>query len=71
MGRKSQARVTNTLPSGLPQYCDYSCQHASFAPVETVGACRKELAVYCILVKRYNNKNSRCIANETSSAWNR
>ncbi len=67
MGRK----IPKPLPPRLPQFCDYHCQYASFAPEEAVGACRKELAVYCALVKRYNNKNSRCIAKETSSARNR
>ncbi len=45
----------------LPEYCDYSCIHASFPPVDVVGACRKEAGVYCTLVKRYNNKNARCL----------
>jgi hypothetical protein len=45
----------------LPAFCDFSCPHARFAPAESVGACRREQAVYCGLFKRYNNKNSACL----------
>ena len=33
--------------SELPLYCDFTCQFAEFAPPESVGACRKDIAVYC------------------------
>ncbi len=45
-----------------PLYCDFHCPHASFAPPDATGACRREQAVYCLLVRQYNNKNARCIA---------
>jgi hypothetical protein len=45
----------------LPAFCDYGCPHARFAPTESVGACRREQAVYCGLFKKYNNKNSACL----------
>jgi hypothetical protein len=48
----------------LPKYCDFNCPHASFAPDDVVGACRRELAIYCNLIAKYNNKNSRCAAKE-------
>jgi len=48
--------------STLPLYCDFGCPRAAFAPADAVGACRREQAVYCTLLKRYNNKNARCIA---------
>ncbi len=46
--------------SGLPTYCDFACPHASFASNDVVGACRRDLAVYCSLLASFNNKNSRC-----------
>ncbi len=45
----------------LLAFCDFSCPHARFAPAESVGACRREQAVYCGLFKKYNNKNSACL----------
>ncbi|MCK6603559.1 MAG: hypothetical protein HUU43_16355 [Ignavibacteriaceae bacterium] len=44
-----------------PRYCDYFCKFASFSGKEIVGDCRKELAVWCKLYEKYNNKNSACI----------
>ncbi len=44
----------------LPLYCDFTCPHASFAPNDVVGACRRDLAVYCNLLAKYNNKNAHC-----------
>ncbi len=46
----------------VPAFCDYSCPHAAFAPNDASGACRREQAVYCSLVRKYNNKNARCLA---------
>ena len=46
----------------LPKFCDYSCKFASFAPEDAVGACRREQAVYCRLLKEFNNKNAACAA---------
>jgi len=46
---------------GLPLYCDYSCKFADFPPVDAIGACRKELALFCKKAKKFNNKNSKCI----------
>lgn len=46
----------------LPHYCDFSCVHASFSPVDVVGACRKEQAVFCRMLQRFNNKNAPCLA---------
>jgi hypothetical protein len=66
VGRKSRTKVPKASPLELPLFCDYSCTHASFAPDDAIGACRKELAVYCTLLEQFNNKNSRCIAREGS-----
>ncbi len=48
--------------TNLPKYCDFACRYASFAPADAVGACRREQAVYCTLLKEYNNKNASCAA---------
>jgi len=46
----------------FPSYCDYSCKYAAFTDPNSIGACRKELAVWCVHFKRYNNKNNKCFA---------
>jgi hypothetical protein len=48
----------------FPQYCDYSCKFADFSDPNTIGACRKDLAVWCTHFKRYNNKHNKCFANK-------
>ena len=53
-----------TVSAGLPLYCDYQCPHASFAPADATGACRRELGVFCNLLGRFNTKNSPCKARE-------
>ena len=60
--RTRRKRRTRVSPGLLPQYCDYTCAHASFPPADAVGACRKEVGVYCTLLSRYNNKNGACLA---------
>jgi len=50
----------SALPGGLPLYCDYHCPHASFAPADATGACRREQGVYCNFLGGFNAKNSRC-----------
>ena len=45
----------------LPLFCDFSCSYAGFAQPDAVGACRRDLAVYCNKFKKHNNKNSHCI----------
>ncbi|MCL6099860.1 MAG: hypothetical protein AB1775_06820 [Bacteroidota bacterium] len=47
-------------PVNFPPFCDYSCKYSSFAAPDAIGACRKDLAVWCKLFKRYNNKNNKC-----------
>jgi hypothetical protein len=42
-------------------FCDYSCKYADFSNPASIGACRKELSVYCKKVKKYNLKNSCCL----------
>jgi hypothetical protein len=64
VGQKNRVKAPKAISPELPLFCDYSCTHASFAPNDATGACRKELAVYCTLLEQFNNKNSRCIARE-------
>ena len=58
----TSSKQNHTTSESLPQYCDYSCPHATFAPTEASGACRREAAVFCTLLRKYNNKNAGCIA---------
>ncbi|HUL45183.1 MAG TPA: hypothetical protein VLY03_12595 [Bacteroidota bacterium] len=60
--RKGSAGKRLSDRSTLPQFCDYTCPHSDFAPKDFTGDCRKELAVYCTLLKKFNNKNNRCLA---------
>ena len=53
---KSRARAGDH-----PTYCDYRCTHAAFGPPDASGACRRDLAVFCRLLGRYNAKNARCL----------
>jgi hypothetical protein len=48
----------------LPSYCDYSCKYAAFAGKNLSGACNREAAVYCNLLRKYNNKNAKCLVEE-------
>lgn len=50
------------VPAALPAFCDYLCPHASFAPADAAGACRREQAIFCSLLRKFNNKNNRCLA---------
>ena len=56
------ARGQRRAAADLPEFCDFDCRHSSFSPPEASGACRRDQAVWCGLVSRYNNKNARCLA---------
>ena len=60
--RPGGLRRANPRDQALPVYCDFSCPHAAFPPGDAVGACRREVGVYCSLLNRYNNKNAACVA---------
>ena len=58
-------RITKLEKRGvaaLPDFCDFKCVYAAFAPADAVGACRRDQAVYCSLLKKFNAKNGRCLA---------
>ncbi len=44
----------------IPQYCDYVCPHADFAPAETAGICRTMAGVWCRKLGELVNKNAPC-----------
>lgn len=51
----------------LPLYCDFACEHSAFAPEDSTGACRREQAVYCKLVGKFNNKNAKCLVSNNTT----
>ena len=53
--------------SHLPMYCDFNCPQASFAPNDAVGACRRELAIYCNLLAAFNT--NRMVREYTESMY--
>lgn len=58
MSKKKDKKETNY---NYPSFCDYNFWFAAFSDPRAIGACRKELAVWCKLFERYNNKNNRCL----------
>jgi hypothetical protein len=68
MAAKEKTRGRTVHEEPLPFYCDFSCRHAAFAPPDASGACRREQAVYCSLMKQFNNKNAPCIARRKQTA---
>ena len=63
---KTHPKIRLSRPSvridELPLFCDYHCPHASFTPSDAVGACRKEVGVYCVILNAYTAKNGSCLA---------
>ena len=45
----------------FPLYCDYSCPHADFSDPCAVGACRRDIGVWCGKAGRFHNKHARCL----------
>ena len=43
-----------------PEYCDFCCAYADFAPRESAGICRTMSAVWCKKLKELVNKNVAC-----------
>ncbi|MDH7516544.1 MAG: hypothetical protein QHI48_11795 [Bacteroidota bacterium] len=52
---------TETGADAYPTYCDYACPHADFADPSAVGACRRDVGVWCKIAGRFNAKNARCL----------
>ena len=45
----------------LPEYCDFSCPHSAFSDPCAVGACRRDVGVWCGKAKRLHSKHARCL----------
>ncbi len=61
-------KVVTPAPEALPAFCDYHCPYAAFAGPDAVGACRRELAVYCTIAGAYVTKNSPCVVSPRRAA---
>ncbi len=48
------------MSNKIPDYCDFHCPHADFAPAYTAGICRTMSAVWCRQLKELVNKNAPC-----------
>lgn len=48
------------MASKIPDFCDYDCPHADFAPAYTAGICRTMSAVWCGKLDELVNKNAPC-----------
>ncbi len=59
---KGREKPGGIRAADLPDYCDYTCAHASFAAPDAVGACRREQAVWCAIMGEYVAKNGPCLA---------
>ena len=57
----SKPRVPSVPDADLPLYCDFTCTFASFPPPDASGACRREEAVYCRLLREFNRKHAGCM----------
>ncbi|MBI3194497.1 MAG: hypothetical protein HYZ34_08550 [Ignavibacteriae bacterium] len=49
------------VKQSLPMFCDFNCRYAEFAENDSVGACRREQAVFCMFIKKYNKKHAKCL----------
>lgn len=56
--RKGEAAKVNAV---FPMFCDFSCPHADFAAPDSVGACRRDVGVWCKKAKRHHTKHARCL----------
>ena len=56
----AKKRIENKIKFDFPMFCDYSCKQSAFSDPAAIGACRKELGVWCKYFNRYNNKNNKC-----------
>jgi hypothetical protein len=54
-GKKKKLKI-------FPSYCDLNCKFAAFSSPETIGACMKEISIWCRYNKKYNLKHNKCIS---------
>jgi hypothetical protein len=65
LGKKEDIRIDKV--ETFPSFCDYGCRYAKFTSPDAIGACRRDLAVYCTRFKKHNNKNARCFGSKNES----
>jgi len=65
MKKSKKENQAETPTDAFPLFCDFSCPYAGFAQPDAVGACRRDLAVYCNRFMKHNNKNSHCIGRKS------
>jgi hypothetical protein len=53
-----------------PEYCDFTCPKADFGNPNVAGACRRDIAVWCVALQRYNAKHARCLLRGSSEGEN-
>ncbi|MBE0645920.1 MAG: hypothetical protein IH600_17700 [Bacteroidetes bacterium] len=53
--------MKTTKTDEFPRYCDYSCKYSAFSDPCAVGACRREVGVWCSKANRLHNKHARCL----------
>ena len=58
-GAKKRKAVETEID--YPMFCDFSCTYAEFGEPDAVGACRRDIGVWCRKAKRYHAKNARCL----------
>ena len=61
---RSRTRTPLPPPENFPAFCDFSCEHAKFAPAELSGACRKDQTIYCRLFTSFNTKHRSCLGTD-------
>lgn len=57
----SSATDSSAAGEEFPLYCDFSCPHADFSDPCAVGACRRDIGVWCGKARRFHNKHARCL----------
>jgi hypothetical protein len=57
----SDTRNTRRRSEEYPLYCDYSCPHSAFSDPCAVGACRRDVGVWCGKARRLHSKHARCL----------
>jgi hypothetical protein len=69
--KKSTAGNRTEGREEFPSFCDFDCPHAEFGDPAAVGACRRDIGVWCGEMKRYNTKNALCIALNSAPGYAR
>ncbi|PLX28310.1 MAG: hypothetical protein C0600_09875 [Ignavibacteria bacterium] len=63
-GTKGRSQARKVRAESFQEYCDFSCEYASFSDPAAVGACRRDIGIWCGKARRYHNKHARCIFSE-------